>query len=152
MQAKTRLASKAKTHATKLADECVKNASDAGNRYRVALTQEEKLAALEEQSFYNQMAADWRATALRAEEISPSKFTGRNKGAHRTTALRIDFINRISEEQLTSKWEAIAAASVGKEYAKKTKELWPVKSSERQAKVLGFIRNHSKDLSLFFEN
>lgn len=151
MQAKTRLARKAKTHATTLADECEKNASDAGQRYRMALTQEEKLAALEEQSIYNQMAADWRATALRAEEISPETFTGRNKGISEQTALRVDFLKKIARAVGTTHRESIAAEAVGRIYVNEARLLWPGKSAERESKILNFIRNHSKKLDLSFE-
>ena len=151
MKAKTRLASKAKPAAVKLAIECERLAQKAGEKYRLALSTEEKFAALEAQSSYNQMAADWRATALRAEELSPQKYTGRNKGQSTQTLERIEFINEISSAIGPASHEAIASEAVGRNYARRARALWSGKSTERESKILNFMRNNAKNLDLTFE-
>lgn len=152
MKAKTRLTSKAKPAAVKLAIECERLAREAGEKYRLALTTEEKFAALEAQSSYNQMAADWHATALRAEELSPQKFTGQNNEPHANTLEKIQFINKISSLIGPASRDAIAAEAVSKMHAKQARELWGGKAKDREAKVLNFIRNNAKKLSLTFKN
>lgn len=152
MKAKTRLASKAKPVAVKLAVECEKLAQEAGEKYRLALTNEDKFAALEAQSSYNQLAADWRATALRAEELSPQKFTGRNNGPNAQTLKRVQFINEVSSAIGPASHEAIASEAAGKNYAKKAKALWSGKSIDRESKILNFMRNNAKNLSLTFKD
>lgn len=152
MKAKTRLASKAKPAAQKMAAECEKLACEAGEKYRLASSLEDRLAALEAQSAYNQMAANWSATALRAEEISPQKFTGRNKGPSSLSLKRIQFINEISSTIGPASRDAIAAEAVGKNYAKRAKALWPGKPIERESKILTFMRNNAKNLGLSFED
>lgn len=152
MKAETRLASKAKPAAQKMAVECERLAREAGEKYRLALSPEERLAALEAQSSYHQMAADWRATALRAEELSPQKFTGRNKGPSPQTLERIQFINEISSRIGPASRDAIAAEAVGKNYAKRAKALWPGKPIGRESKILNFMRNNAKYLGLTFED
>ena len=152
VKAKTRLASKAKPAAVKLAMECERLAREAGEKYRLALSTEERLAALEAQSSYNQMAADWRATALKAEELSPKTFTGRNKGPSAQTLERIQFIKEISSTIGPTSRDAIAAEAVGKNYAKRAKALWSGKLIEREPKILNFMRNNAKNLGLTFED
>ena len=135
MKPKTRVASKAKARAVALADECERLAKEAGDRYRLALTPQDKMAELEAQSIYNQMAADWRATALRAEEISPTKFTGRNSGSTERTAQRVQFLNDVARAAGTTDREAIAAEAVGRDYAKQANALWPGNPDGRRSKI-----------------
>ena len=152
MKAKTRLASKAKPAAVKLAVECDRLAREEGKKYRLALSPEEKLAALEAQNTYNQMANNWRATALNAEELSPQKYTGRNKGQSTQTLERIQFINEISNAIGPASHEAIASEAVGKNYANRAKALWTGKKIGRESKIQNFIRNNAKHLDLTFED
>jgi hypothetical protein len=151
MKPKARVASKAKARAVALADECERLAKEAGDRYRLALTPQDKMAALEAQSIYNQMAANERATALRAEEISPATFTGRNRGSTELTAQRVQFLSDVARAAGTKSRDVIAAEAVGRDYAKQAKALWPGNPAGREAKILNFLRNNAKKIDLTFE-
>ena len=144
---------KVNKEATALADECERLAKQYGNHFRVALSSFQKSEALEAQSIYYQMAADWRATALRAEELRPTSFTGRNKGVNPKTQLRLAFLENVARERRVVKQIALAAMALDQpHHAKKAALLWKCKPTERQDKILNFIRNNSKKLNLKFEN
>lgn len=142
-----------KKEAAALADECERLANQYGDHLRAARSPLQKSEALEAQSIYYQMAADWRATALRAEELRPTSFTGQNKGVNPKTQLRLDFLETVARERRVVKQIALAAMALDQpHHAKKAALLWKCKPAERQAKILNFLRNHSKKLSLKFEN
>lgn len=152
MKPKTRVASKVKAREVALADECERLANEAGDRYRLALTLQDQMAELEKQSAYNKMAAQHRATALRAEEISPAAFTGRNRGSTELTAMRIQFLSDVARAAGTKSRDVIAAEAVGRGHAKQAKALWPGNPADREAKILNFLRNNAKKLDLTFED
>lgn len=142
-----------KKEVTALADECERLAKQYGDHFRLAVSPLQKSEALEAQSIYNQMAADWRATALRAEELRPTRFTGQNKGVNPKTQLRLTFLESVARERRVVKQIALAAMALDQpHHAKKAAILWKCKPTERQAKILNFIRNNSKKLNLKFEN
>lgn len=110
MKAKTRLASKAKSRAVALAAQYEKKARAAQADIERALTQEAREDAQDAARIYWSMAADWHATATRAEEISPARFTAPNKGAQSKTAARLEFVRGVAADNAGIKRQALALA------------------------------------------
>jgi len=136
-----------------LATESQRLAKEAGDQSRQDdLTAEERRWAVELQGIYFQLAAGSLATALSAEKISPTAFSGRNRGLSRQTVERIHFLQNVSKSIGTQNRDAIAAEAVGKKYAKQAKTLWSGKLGEIETKVLNFMRNNAKNLGLTFED
>ena len=136
-----------------LATECQRLAKEAGEQSRQDdLTADDLRWAVELQGIYFQLAAGSLATALSAEKISPTAFSGRNRGLSRQTVERIHFLQNVSKSIGTQNRDAIAAEAVGKKYAKQAKTLWSGKLGEIETKVLNFMRNNAKNLGLTFED
>ena len=136
-----------------LATECQRLAKEAGEQSRQDdLTADDRRWAVELQGIYFQLAAGSLATALSAEKISPTAFTGRNRGLSRQTVERIHFLQNVSKSIGTQNRDAIAAEAVGKKYAKQAKKLWPKALGKLETKILNFMRNNAKNLGLIFED
>ena len=112
MRAKTRLASKAKADATRLAEKCEELARAADEKARAAKTDEEVIRAQDESRAYWKMATDWQATARRAEEITPSKFNAQNKGPSEKTRKKQEFLIETAKEIGTTKRQDVALAAL----------------------------------------
>ena len=112
MKAKTRLSSKAKSHATAMATKCEEMAKAADAKVKEAKTKEDLLAAQDASRAYWMMANDWHATALRAEEITPQKFSARNKGQTEKTQRKRAFLRAVARKIGTTKRQAVALAAL----------------------------------------
>lgn len=70
--------------------------------------------ALDAAKAYWQMAANWHATAERAETISPERFTARNSGPQKLTKARADFLRTVAEDIGTTKRDLVVSAAEGR--------------------------------------
>jgi hypothetical protein len=141
MKAKPRLASKAKSRAVAMAAKFEAMAKQAQADIELAATDEARQDAQDAARIYWNMAADWHATATRAEEISPAKFSAKNKGPQSKTADRQKFLRDVAREIDTTKHEAVAAQAI-QSYSAKVFRLWSARGQVAESKLLNFMRNH----------
>ena len=109
MKAKTRLASKVKNTAVVMAADNEARARDAEADIKRASTDVMREDAQERAIHYWAAAANWHATATRAEEISPAKFTAPNKGLQLKTVARLAFVGAIAADNVGMKRQMLAS-------------------------------------------
>jgi hypothetical protein len=112
MKPKTRLASKAKVHATRMAERCEEWAKAADKKVETAKTNDDLIQAQDASRVYWMMAADWQATAKRAEEITPAKFNAKNKGTSQKTQEKRAFLRDVAETIGSTKRQDVVLAAL----------------------------------------
>lgn len=109
MKAKTRLASKVKNTAVVMAAKFEALAKEAEADIERASTDEMRQDAQDRARIFWATASDWHATATRAEEISPAKFTAPNKGLQSKTGARLAFVGAIAADNIGMKRQVLAS-------------------------------------------
>jgi hypothetical protein len=87
-------------------------AKAADKKVETAKTNDDLIQAQDASRFYWMMAANWQATAKRAEEITPAKFNTKNKGTSQKTQARRQFLRNVAETIGSTKRQAVALAAL----------------------------------------
>lgn len=109
MKAKTRLASSVKNTAVVMAAKFETLAREAEADIERASTDVIRQDAQDRARLYWAAAANWHATATRAEEISPAKFTAPNRGLQSKTVARLAFVGAIAADNVGIKRQVLAS-------------------------------------------
>jgi hypothetical protein len=125
-----------------LAQECKRLARESESMmFNPGLTAEQKSDFQDQAKAYWQMGMNWTQSALSAEEVRPTKFTGAPKGERKSTTEKRDFLNFVSAKIGTQKHAAIASEAV-QSHASQVRKIWRAEGKNAEAKILSFLKNN----------